>query len=72
MKTIKYLLEKQLFGVCERIGERLQISSSRIRLYFIYASFLTLGSPLIVYLVLAFWMNLRHYIFEGRRSIWDL
>lgn len=72
MSTLKYLLEKQLFGVCERIGERLKISGSRIRLYFIYTSFLSLGSPVIVYLVLAFWINIRHYIFEGRRSVWDL
>jgi hypothetical protein len=44
------------------------IATSIIRRYFIYISFLTMGSPLIVYLFLAFWMNVKKYIFASRRN----
>jgi len=64
------LVEKQSFGVCSRIGEKIGMSTSRIRLFFIYSSFLTLGSPLIVYLALAFWMDLKK-VFK-RSSIWEI
>lgn len=70
--AIKYFFEKKAFGVCTYLGEKMGISSARIRLYFIYTSFITMGSPVIVYLVLAFWVNLRKYIYKGRKSVWDL
>jgi len=40
MYKIKYFVENQAFGVCTRLGEKFKISSSSIRLYFIYTSFL--------------------------------
>lgn len=61
MKKLQYFLELQLFGVCEKIGLRIGIATSTIRLYFIYLSFLTFGSPVLIYLVLAFWVNIRKY-----------
>ncbi len=72
MNTLKYLMEKRIYGVCAYLGDKMEISSERIRLYFIYVSFLTFGSPLFVYLVVAFWLNLKNYIQEKRSSIWDL
>ena len=65
---IKSFIEWKAFGVCTAIGERMGIATSRIRLWFIYISFLTLGSPLIVYMVLAFWMNLKRYVLMSRRN----
>ncbi|MEM7551547.1 MAG: PspC family transcriptional regulator [Bacteroidota bacterium] len=67
---VQQLIERQAFGVCTEIGKKMGISISTIRLYFIYASFLTFGSPVIVYLGLAFFINLRQYI-RRRRSVWD-
>jgi phage shock protein PspC (stress-responsive transcriptional regulator) len=72
MDKLKYFVEKHAFGVCNYLGERLGISSSTIRLYFIYTSFITMGSPIIIYLVLAFWLNLKHYLRPGRKTIWEL
>ncbi|HYM92838.1 MAG TPA: PspC family transcriptional regulator, partial [Chitinophagaceae bacterium] len=57
-------------GVCTAIGQRLGISTSRIRQYFIYTSLLTMGSPIILYLVLAFWRNMRKYIMSAKRNPW--
>ena len=56
MNRFRYFVENQIFGVCTRSGEMLHISASSIRLYFIYATFLTFGSPIILYLIMAFWI----------------
>lgn len=56
-------LEKSAFGVCQQLGEWMHIQPARIRMYFIYASFITFGSPFIIYLVMAFWLNIRKYVF---------
>ena len=72
MERIKNYIETRAFGVCTYLGERFSISSNRIRLYFIYASFLTLGSPIILYFVMAFFLNIRRYMVERHRSVWDL
>jgi len=68
LTSIKDFIEWKAFGVCAAIGERLGVASSRIRLWFIYISFLTMGSPVIIYMVLAFWMNLKNYILLRRRN----
>lgn len=56
------LLKQSAYGVCTYISDKMGIASSKVRLYFIYLSFLTLGSPLIIYLFIAFWLNVRKYI----------
>ena len=68
MNKLKHFIEWQLFGVCTAIGEKLGIATSRIRMWFIYISFLTLGSPIVVYMIAAFWMNMKRYIFAARRN----
>ncbi len=71
MNTLKSLLEKSAFGVCQYMGKKMGIASSRVRLYFIYLTFGTLGSPVIVYLFLAFWLNVKEYINQSKRLMWD-
>jgi len=68
MNKMKDFIEWKLFGVCSAIGDRMGLAPSRIRTWFIYISFLTLGSPLILYFVLAFWMNIKRYILSARRN----
>jgi phage shock protein PspC (stress-responsive transcriptional regulator) len=68
MNKFRDFIEWQVFGVCTRIGEVLGISTLTIRKYFIYLSCLTMGSPVIIYLFLAFWMNLKNYILKARRN----
>ncbi|NDE11051.1 MAG: PspC domain-containing protein [Chitinophagia bacterium] len=68
MKSIRHFIEWHIFGVCTAIGERLGIATSIIRKNFIYISFITMGSPVIIYLFLAFWMNIKRYIFNARRN----
>lgn len=68
MRKLRELIELGLFGVCTRIGEKLNISIAGIRLWFIYISFLTFGSPIILYFIMAFWMNIRKYILSAKRN----
>ena len=68
MQKMKDFFELHAFGVCTAIGERLGIATSKIRMWFIYISFLTFGSPVIVYMVLAFWRSIRRYILLGKRN----
>lgn len=58
----KTFVEKYSFGVCRYIAEKMGIHESRVRVYFIYISFVTMGSPIIVYLFTAFWLNIKRYL----------
>ena len=68
MKSLKYFIEWHVFGVCAEIGDRLGIATSTIRKNFIYLSVITMGSPVILYLFIAFWMNVKRYILNARRN----
>lgn len=68
MKNIRQFFEFQAFGVCTAIGEKMGIATSRIRMWFIYISFLTFGSPVIIYMILAFWLNIKKHILSARRN----
>jgi phage shock protein PspC (stress-responsive transcriptional regulator) len=68
MKQLKNYIEMQAFGVCTALGEKFGIATSRIRMWFIYISFLTLGSPLIIYMIMAFWLNIKNYIYSAKRN----
>ena len=70
IKQIQNFFEKHAFGVCTFLGEKLGIASSSIRLFFIYISFLTLGSPIVIYLSMAFILDMRRHL-RKRRTIWD-
>jgi phage shock protein PspC (stress-responsive transcriptional regulator) len=70
IKDIQLFFEKQAFGVCTALGDKMGIATSSIRLFFIYASFLTFGSPIIVYLSIAFVLNMRRHL-RRRSTIWD-
>ncbi|MCS6821330.1 MAG: PspC domain-containing protein [Microscillaceae bacterium] len=72
MEKVKVFFEKRAFGVCTYLGERMGISISSIRLFFIYASFMTAGSPVIIYLILAFWINMRkHFRMHRNPFSWE-
>ncbi len=64
--------EKQSFGVCTYLAERFNISISKIRLFFIYSSFLAVGFPIVFYILAALVLDVRHYIKKIRMRIWDV
>ena len=71
-KTLAFF-EKQAFGVCEWWGHKLGINSNRVRVYFIYFSFITFGSPLIIYLVMAFALEHKEWFkVKKKNTVWEL
>jgi len=73
INTIQDFFERYAFGVCAWWGKKLGLPSTNIRLFFIYATFLTLGSPLIIYLGMAFILE-HKYMFKlkKRKTVWDI
>lgn len=69
MKQIQAFFEEYAFGVCTALAEKLGVATSSIRLLFIYASFFTMGSPVVIYLTLAVLLKLRREM--RRRTVWD-
>jgi phage shock protein C len=65
-------LEMRAFGVCEWWGEKLGIKTSQIRLFYIYLSFLTFGSPIVIYLIMAFILKNKEWFKVRRTTIWEL
>ena len=72
MNKVRFRFDNTKYGVCAYIGRKLNMPSKNIRLFFVYASFFTLGSPIIVYLIVAFWMKLKSMINGKRNPVWDL
>ena len=73
IQSILGYFEKQSYGVFKWWGDKLGMRASRIRLFFIYISFLTFGSPLIIYLAMAFILEHKDLIKGFRRKrIWEL
>ncbi|WP_339606077.1 PspC domain-containing protein [uncultured Roseivirga sp.] len=70
MERIQRFFESQAYGVCTKLGEKLNLSASSIRLFFIYASFITFGSPLLVYLGLAYIINFRKHLRRRQNPVW--
>lgn len=68
MNKLRNFLEMNAFGVCTYLGEKMGIASSKIRTWFIYISFLTIGSPVIIYMIIAFWMKMKGYILFNKRN----
>jgi len=68
MNKLRQFIEWQAFGVCSAIGQRLGVATTRIRMWFIYISFLTIGSPVIIYMIMAFWLNIKKYILSAKRN----
>jgi phage shock protein C len=71
IQAILTFFERYAFGVCTYIGEKFQVSSNRIRLFFIYSSFLAVGTPLVFYFLAALVLDIRKYFKPERSRIID-
>lgn len=72
LTELRYFFEKHGFAVASRVAEKLGMKAKNVRLYFIYATFATLGAWFLFYLVLAFWIKMKDLIFTKRTSVFDL
>ena len=73
LNSIYGLLEKKAFGVCEWLGSVFGINPALVRKFFIYLSFVTLGSPLLIYFPLAYFLeNIDKLKWrKKRKTVWD-
>ncbi|MCP9201182.1 PspC domain-containing protein [Gramella sp. GC03-9] len=72
VSNIRYFFEKHGFYVSSRMADKLGMRAKNVRLFFIYASFFTMGAGFIIYLILAFWLKLKDLIYTKRTSVFDL
>jgi phage shock protein C len=71
LQRIITFFERYSFGVCTYLGRRFNISTSKIRLFFIYSSFLAVGFPLIMYLFAGIVLDIRNYVKRTRTRVTD-
>ncbi|WP_081211334.1 PspC family transcriptional regulator [Salegentibacter sediminis] len=69
---IRYFFERHGFYVSSRLADKIGMRAKSVRLFFIYASFFTLGIGFVVYLTLAFWLKLKDLVYTKRTSVFDL
>lgn len=72
LQRILTFFERYSFGVCTYLGGRFNVSISKIRLFFIYSSFLAVGFPLIFYVFAGIVLDIRNYVKRSRTRVTDL
>jgi phage shock protein PspC (stress-responsive transcriptional regulator) len=64
--------EKQSFGVSAYLASKLNMSTAKVRLFFIYSSFLAVGFPILFYVLAAIVLDIRNYMKKIRLKVWDI
>lgn len=72
IENIRHYFEKNGFEVCSRIADRLGIRVSKVRFFFVYMSFFTIGIWFSIYLTLAFLLKIKDSVYQKRSSVFDL
>jgi phage shock protein PspC (stress-responsive transcriptional regulator) len=70
-----FFFELNSYGVCLWWARKLGINPYKVRLGFIYFTFLGLGSPVLIYLIMAWILEHKHYFklqAKPKKSIWEL
>ncbi|NBN97975.1 MAG: PspC domain-containing protein [Flavobacteriia bacterium] len=70
-----FFMELQSYGVCVWLAKQLGINRYKVRLGFVYFTFLGLGSPILLYLIMAWILEHRHYFrfqWSPKKSVWEL
>lgn len=71
-ERIRNFMEFNGFNVIARIADKFGVRASRLRLLFIYLSFVTLGITFGFYLMTAFFLWVKDGIIVRRKSVFDL
>lgn len=74
IQKIVLFFEIRSFGVCAWWAKKLRLRTEHVRRFFIYISFIGLGSPLLLYLVMGWLLEHKHTLrlSSKPRSIWEL
>jgi phage shock protein PspC (stress-responsive transcriptional regulator) len=71
-QRIVTFFEQQSFGVSTYLANRFNMSTTKVRLFFIYASFLAVGFPILFYILAAIVLDIRNYVKKIRLRVWDI
>lgn len=73
IQSVISFFEKYSFGVCTYLAQKFRLSLSRVRLFFIYTSFLSVGAPLLFYFFAFIVLDIRKYVKQRKRtSVFEL
>jgi phage shock protein PspC (stress-responsive transcriptional regulator) len=72
INSLRHKFEKEWFGVLTRMGTKLGIPVSKLRVFFIYSTFATAGIFFLFYLALAFMLWVKDIFVTRRPSVFDL
>lgn len=72
LDTLRNRMEANGFEVISRISDKFGLRASKLRLLFIYLSFVTLGATFGLYLVMAFFLWVKDELVVKRKSVFDL
>ena len=72
LDRLRNRMEANGFEVISRISDKFGLRASKLRLLFIYLSFVTLGATFGLYLVMAFFLWLKDGLITKRKSVFDL
>lgn len=70
--NIRHKAEREWFGVLTRMGSKLGIPVSKLRVFFIYSTFATVGIFFLIYLILAFFLWVKDIFITRRPNVFDL
>jgi len=75
LQKLIFFFELHSYGVCLWWARKLGINPYKVRLGFIYFSFIGLGSPILLYLIMAWILEHQHYFklqSNPKKTIWEL
>ena len=70
-QRIVTFFEQRIFGVSSYLANKLDMSTAKVRLFFIYSSFLAVGFPILFYILAAVVLDIRHYMKRIRLRVWE-
>ena len=70
--NLRHKMEREWFGVLTRFGTKLGIPVSKLRVFFIYSTFATVGFFFLIYLAMAFVLWVKDIFIVRRPSVFDL
>ncbi len=70
--NLRHKMEREWFGSLTRIGTKIGIPVSKLRVFFIYSTFATAGVFFLFYLGLAFTLWVKDIFITRRPSVFDL
>ncbi|WP_199117516.1 PspC family transcriptional regulator [Pedobacter sp. ASV28] len=70
-QRIVTFFEQRSFGVSAYLANKLDMSTAKVRLFFIYSSFLAVGFPILFYILAAIVLDIRTYMKKVRLRVWE-